>query len=170
MCKQIQNIVTVNITKMTTQHVCVSRMVLLHMAVDMLVQWWLMFIVRWCMEESFYTLLMSRVQRARWADGTSTTSNYLIFSDILCQVALKCTHKLSCAFILNHLSLCLFLSAEAAVWMQPHGLYHGAGRRHGHNRIHECFGHPAHHNPPTSPCGPWIPWRCARISVHLQEA
>lgn len=37
------------------------------MAADMLVQWWLMFIVLWCMEASFCILLMSRAPRARWA-------------------------------------------------------------------------------------------------------
>lgn len=38
-----------------------------HMAADMLVPWWLMFIVLWCMEASFCILLMSRAPRARWA-------------------------------------------------------------------------------------------------------
>lgn len=40
---------------------------LLLMAADMLVQWWPMFIVLWCMEASFCIPLMSRAPRARWA-------------------------------------------------------------------------------------------------------
>lgn len=45
--------------------VFVSRMALLHMEVDTSVRWLQMFIGLWCTEESFYILLMSKVQKAR---------------------------------------------------------------------------------------------------------
>lgn len=70
-------------------------MALLHMAVDMLVQWWLMFIVLWCMEGSFYILLMSRVLRARWAWQLIQTDKKVFNGGIVSDLyQVKSTHKL----------------------------------------------------------------------------
>lgn len=59
--------------------------------------------------------------------------------------------------------------AEAAVWVQPHGLHHRAGRRYGNNRSHEYSRHQTWHNPPEGSCSAGLPWWCAGVYLHLQE-
>lgn len=50
-----------------------SRTAPLHTAVGMSAPWWLMSTVLWCTAASFYTPLMSRAPRARWAFLYSST-------------------------------------------------------------------------------------------------
>ena len=64
----------------------------------------------------------------------------------------------------------LFLTAETAVRRQPHGLHHGTGRRHGLHRPWEYPGHPAQEYPSAGSCGYGLPWGCAGVCCHLQEA
>lgn len=135
-------------------------MALPHMAVDILAQWWQMFIVLWCTEESFYIPLMSRAPRARWGSGASRNGHLK-----------NKRERFSDTSYSYHVTTVLFcFSAEAALWMQPHGLHHRAGRRHGHYWSHERFRHQAHEYPPESTRGPGIPWWCAGIHCHLQKA
>lgn len=69
--------------------------------------------------------------------------------------------------ILILLSNCLL--AEAALWVQPHGLRHWASWRNGHHRTHERAGHPAWEHPPEGSCRAGFPWWCQGVHCYLQE-
>lgn len=65
--------------------------------------------------------------------------------------------------------LLFFLKAATAVRMQPHGLRHWAGRRHGLHRPREHPGHPATEHPSAGSCGAGLPGRRAGVHRHLSE-
>lgn len=115
---------------------------------------------------------MSRAPRARWEKNMvkqwmlwnanySTSQGICVIKD----QCIKCILRQRSHWF--HVS---FLApAEAVVWVQPHGVHSGAGRRYGNNRSHECSRHQTWLNPPEGSCSAGLPWWCAGVYLHLQE-
>lgn len=119
--------------------------------VDTWVQWSQTCTVLWCTEAFSYTPPMLRAPRARWASVLVARNTSALYG--------------SESF--PHL---IPFSAKAALWVQPNGFYHWASRRHGHHRLHQRPGHPAHLYPRAGPGGPGVTRRRTGVPCHLQKA